>query len=88
MLKWSWMFLSLLNQHGLFPRRHGASIHVFSFVLILQCTMGAFIVSLIFNHKDIKYPLTAAKKQLVSIKDWLTAIKVVKCGKNKILILQ
>ena len=49
---------------------------------------GSFIVPLIFNHKDIKHPLTAVKKQLVSIKDWLTANKLFKCEKNKILILQ
>ena len=41
-----WMFLSFLNLHDSLPPRHGTSVHVFSFVLILQCTMGAFIVPL------------------------------------------
>ena len=40
------MFITFLNQHVSLLSRHGTSAHVFSTVLISQCTRGAFIVPL------------------------------------------
>ena len=41
-------------------------------------------LSLIFSHKDIKYLFTVVKKELGSMKDWLTANKLsLNVGKTK-----